>query len=64
MEPYTPEQWEQAENEVRKRAARYAYQSTNHITDQAVQHSTFEILLEGMVLGARMMQEELQNLNT
>lgn len=64
METYTPEQWEKAETEVRKRAARYAYQMTNHISDQATQHTTFEVLLEGMVLGARMMQEELQNLET
>lgn len=63
MKGYTNEQWEQAEKSVKDRAAKYAYQTTNHIDNSAVQKTTFRLLMEGMTLGARMMQEELEKFN-
>lgn len=62
MKGYTTEQWQAAEKAVRKRASQYAYQITNHIDRPDVQKKTFELLLEGMVTGARIMQEEIENL--
>lgn len=51
-----------AEERVKKRAQEIAYNFTENITDNMVQHRLYTIYKDSIILGARFMQEELMNL--
>lgn len=51
-----------AEQAVEKAASKHAYQITDHIKDPAVQAKTYTLVRESIIIGARLMQEELMKL--
>jgi len=55
---------EQAEEAVRKNAARIAYERSENMKDSEIQTLLFRIYKDCIILGARMMQEELLKLET
>lgn len=52
-----------AEEAVIKKAAEYAYQCTNNITEGAAQTTAYTMIKDSIILGARFMQEELKKDN-
>ena len=52
-----------AEEAVVKKAAQYAYQCTNNITAGTAQTAAYTMIKESIILGARLMQEELKKDN-
>lgn len=50
---------EPAEEKIRRKAAEHAYQVTNNIEDPKIQRITYTLVKESIILGARMMQEEI-----
>ena len=59
MKGYTREQWQQAEAEMRKRAEEAAYKASEGIENGRVQLYVYKLTKENIILGARMMVEEL-----
>lgn len=59
MKGYTREQWQQAEAEMRKRAEEAAYKASEGIENGRVQLYVYKLTKENIILGARMMEEEL-----
>lgn len=59
MKCYTREQWQQAESEMRKRAEEAAYKASEGIENGRVQLYVYKLTKENIILGARMMVEEL-----
>ena len=53
---------EQAEENVRKKAARIAYEKSENLKDSDIQTVFFKMYKDCIILGARMMQEELLKL--
>lgn len=53
---------EQAEEAVRKRAARIAYEKSENMMESDVQTIFFRLIKDYIILGARLMQEELLKL--
>ena len=53
---------EQAEETVRKRAARIAYEKSENMMESDVQTIFFRLIKDYIILGARLMQEELLKL--
>lgn len=59
MKGYTREQWQQAEAEMRKRAEEAAYKTSEGIEYGRMQLYVYKFTKENIILGARMMVEEL-----
>lgn len=59
MKGYTREQWQQAEAEMRRRAEEAAYKASEGIENGRVQLYVYKLTKENIILGARMMVEEL-----
>ena len=59
MEGYTREQWQQAEAEMKKRAEEAAYKASEGIANGKVQLFVYKLTKDNIILGARMMEEEL-----
>ena len=59
MGTYTPDQWEKSEETVSRRAEKAAYKASENITDRKVQLLVYRMTKDNIVLGARMMKEEL-----
>lgn len=59
MKGYTREQWQKAEAEMRKRAEEAAYKASEGIENGRVQLYVYKLTKENIILGARMMVEEL-----
>lgn len=59
MKGYTREQWQQAEAEMKKRAEEAAYKASEGIENGRVQLYVYKLTKENIILGARMMVEEL-----
>lgn len=53
---------EQAEEAVRKRTARIAYEKSENMMESDVQTIFFRLIKDYIILGARLMQEELLKL--
>ena len=62
MKGYTREQWQQAEAEMRKRAEEAAYKASEGIENGRVQLYVYKLTKENIILGARMMVEELMKI--
>lgn len=60
----TKEQIELAEEAVKKEAAKIAYQYSENLLNSELQTYLFKLCKDCIVLGARLMQEELLNLNS
>lgn len=60
MKGYTNEQWQQAEDEVRKRAEEAAYKASENIERRSIQSVMYNHTKYNIILGARMMEEELR----
>lgn len=56
---YTDKQWEMAEEQVKQRALQAAYLSTEQIPDREHQRLTYRLVKDCMMMGARLMQEEI-----
>lgn len=54
----------QAEENVKRRAARAAYLCSEKFDNSETQRAAFTLYKDFIMLGARMMQEELLNLNS
>ena len=52
-----------SEEAVVKKAAQYAYQCTNNIAEGTAQTAAYTMIKESIILGARLMQEELKKDN-
>lgn len=63
MKGYTHEQWEQAEKAVIKRAEEASYKASENIESRSVQSLIYNLAKDNIILGARMMEEELMKLN-
>lgn len=59
MKGYTREQWQQAEAKMRRRAEEAAYKASEGIENGRVQLYVYKLTKEIIILGARMMVEEL-----
>lgn len=59
MKGYTREQWQQAEAEMRRRAEEAAYKASEGFENGRVQLYVYKLTKENIILGARMMVEEL-----
>lgn len=53
---------EMAEEAVRKKAARIAYEKSESMVDSEIQTMFFRLVKDYIILGARMMQEEILKL--
>lgn len=53
---------EQAEKAVNKIAAKKAYEITQAVEDPKIQKSLYTIYRDSMILGARLMQEEMNRI--
>ena len=60
MKGYTHQQWEQAEASVRKRAEEASYKASENIESRSVQRLIYNLAKDNIMLGARMMEEELR----
>ena len=60
MKGYTHEQWEQAEAAVRKRAEEASYKASENIESRSVQRFIYNLAKDNIMLGARMLEEELR----
>lgn len=60
MKGYTNEQWEQAEAAVRKRAEEASYKASENIESRSVQRLIYNLAKDNIMLGARMLEEELR----
>jgi len=54
---------EQAEKQVIKRAAEIAFKRSNDLDDSQIQSIMFRLCKDYIILGARLMEEELMKLN-
>lgn len=61
MSGYTYEQWAKAEANVIKKAEETAYTVSDNIKDSKVQSIMYDMIKKYIVVGARMMEEELKN---
>lgn len=52
-----------AEEAVMKKASMHAYQCTNNIPEGTAQTAAYTMIKESIILGARLMQEELKKDN-
>lgn len=59
-----PEDIARAEERIKARAAKIAYRRTERIKESDKQTVMFHLVKDYIILGARMMQEELLNLNS
>lgn len=59
MTGYTHEQWEKAESMVQKRAEEVAYMHSDRSSDRMIQKALYDMVKHYIMLGARMMEEEL-----
>lgn len=59
-----PEDIARAEERIKARAAKIAYRRTEGIKESDIQTVMFRLVKDYIILGARMMQEELLNLNS
>ena len=57
----TPQDIERAEAEIRHKATKIAYETSEQINDKDLQTIMFNIIMDYIIIGARMMEEELQN---
>lgn len=61
MSGYIYEQWAKAEANVIKKAEETAYIVSDNISDNKLQSIMFDMIKKYIVIGARMMEEELKN---
>lgn len=61
MSGYTYEQWTKAEANVIKKAEETAYTVSDSVKDSKVQSIMYDMIKKYIVVGARMMEEELKN---
>lgn len=59
MKDYTSVKWEHAEKAIIRRAEETAYNVSENIKDRKVQLLVYTMTKSNIILGARMMQEEM-----